>query len=152
MWLRDKVLPLTGNYEDGDARSIIVLDNARIHQYAREIIESESNARCIYLPPYSPDLNPIELMFHSYKQGLKKHIGKGRHIAHRLALQSVTPVIARSYFKKSQVPRCDHYLSKAIVEEEEKDDEMLAVCSILMNNTLMTAATSYATIRNKKNK
>lgn len=30
-------------------------------------------ARLIYLPPYSPDLNPIEQAFHSIKAWLRRH-------------------------------------------------------------------------------
>jgi len=30
-------------------------------------------AKLIYLPPYSPDLNPIEQTFHSIKAWLRRH-------------------------------------------------------------------------------
>ena len=37
----------------------------------REVIEAVS-AKLLYLPPYSPDLNPIELAWAKFKTGLRK--------------------------------------------------------------------------------
>ncbi|KAI7953204.1 hypothetical protein MJO29_008835 [Puccinia striiformis f. sp. tritici] len=52
--------------------SVLVMDNTSIHHDGRvaEIIESRG---CIlsHLPPYSPDLNPIEKGFSAYKQALQ---------------------------------------------------------------------------------
>jgi transposase len=44
--------------------SVLVMDNARIHhrQTLHEIIEA-AGCRIVYLPPYSPDFNPIELVW-----------------------------------------------------------------------------------------
>ena len=44
--------------------SVLVLDNARIHQGAalRQAVE-EAGCTLLFLPPYSPDLNPIELVW-----------------------------------------------------------------------------------------
>ncbi len=49
----------------------IVLDNARIHH--AELVKKkaeELNIRFIYLPPYSPDLNPIEFGWKDLKKEL----------------------------------------------------------------------------------
>ena len=45
---------------------IVVLDNLSSHKVAgvKAAIESVG-AKVIYLPPYSPDLNPMELSFRS---------------------------------------------------------------------------------------
>lgn len=50
------------------AGDIVVMDNLSAHKVAgvREAIEAVG-ARVIYLPPYSPDLNPIELVFSKLK-------------------------------------------------------------------------------------
>jgi transposase len=50
------------------AGDIVVMDNLAAHKVAgvREAIESVG-ARVVYLPPYSPDLNPIELVFSKLK-------------------------------------------------------------------------------------
>jgi transposase len=47
---------------------IVVLDNLSAHKVAgvRAAIEAVK-ARIVYLPPYSPDLNPIELVFSKFK-------------------------------------------------------------------------------------
>jgi transposase len=52
-------------------RSVLVIDNASIHKVAgiREMVE-EHGARLLYLPAYSPDLNPIELGFSTIKTWL----------------------------------------------------------------------------------
>ncbi|KAG1459641.1 hypothetical protein G6F46_004097 [Rhizopus delemar] len=51
----------------------IVMDNAPIHQHEdiRKYIENRGY-RCVYLPPYSPELNPIEQFWSVCKGKLKK--------------------------------------------------------------------------------
>lgn len=51
---------------------LVVMDNLSSHKRARvaELIESRQ-ANLVYLPPYSPDLNPIELIFSKIKQLLR---------------------------------------------------------------------------------
>jgi transposase len=46
----------------------VIMDNLAAHKVAgvREAIEA-ARAKVIYLPPYSPDLNPIELVFSKLK-------------------------------------------------------------------------------------
>jgi len=52
---------------------IVVMDNLNSHKVAgvREAIEAVG-ARVAYLPPYSPDLNPIETIFSKLKTLLRK--------------------------------------------------------------------------------
>lgn len=51
---------------------VVVMDNLSSHkvQGVRELIE-EAGARVLYLPPYSPDLNPIEKAWAKLKQLLR---------------------------------------------------------------------------------
>jgi transposase len=51
---------------------VVVLDNLRAHKVkgVRDAIEARG-ARLLYLPPYSPDLNPIELAFAKLKALLR---------------------------------------------------------------------------------
>uniref|UniRef100_UPI0035BC071D transposase n=1 Tax=Brucella oryzae TaxID=335286 RepID=UPI0035BC071D len=52
---------------------IVILDNLSSHKRpaAREIIEA-AGARLMFLPPYSPDFNPIEKAFSKLKALLRK--------------------------------------------------------------------------------
>ena len=52
---------------------IIVLDNAKVHRSRdmREVLD-QLNCGHIFLPPYSPDYNPIELFFNIVKNNLKR--------------------------------------------------------------------------------
>jgi transposase len=65
-WVRKGLAP---TLERGD---VVILDNLATHKVAgvREAIEA-AGARLEYLPPYSPDLNPIENMWSKVKQCLK---------------------------------------------------------------------------------
>lgn len=51
---------------------MVVLDNLSVHKSARaqQAIEAVG-ARVVFLPPYSPDFNPIEQAFAKLKQGLR---------------------------------------------------------------------------------
>jgi len=52
---------------------IVIMDNLPAHKVAgvRETIEA-AGARLLYLPPYSPDFNPIEMAFSKLKALLRK--------------------------------------------------------------------------------
>jgi transposase len=51
----------------------LILDNATFHKSSktRELIES-ANCKLLYLPPYSPDFNPIEQKWSHVKNQVKK--------------------------------------------------------------------------------
>ena len=52
---------------------IVVMDNLAAHKRAEVGIAIEAvGARLLYLPPYSPDLNPIEMAFAKLKAALRK--------------------------------------------------------------------------------
>ena len=55
-------------------RSIVVMDNARIHMYL-ELQDAihQTGARLLFLPPYSPELNPIEIGFGLLKGWIQKN-------------------------------------------------------------------------------
>ena len=52
---------------------IVIMDNLRVHKVAgvRQAIE-EKGASVLYLPPYSPDLNPIEMLWSKIKAFLRE--------------------------------------------------------------------------------
>ena len=56
--------------------SVIVMDNCRIHNdpFILDMITSRG-MRYEFLPPYSPDYNPIELAFSAIKSYISRHGG-----------------------------------------------------------------------------
>ena len=55
--------------------SVVILDNAAIHHVrgVKELIENQLGARLLFLPPYSPDLNPVEEVFSKVKTIIKQN-------------------------------------------------------------------------------
>jgi transposase len=67
-------------------RDTVVADNVTFHKVAgvEEAIQARG-AELRYLPQYSPDLNPIELVFHPLKALLRKAVERtvnGRSLLH----------------------------------------------------------------------
>ena len=53
--------------------SVIILDNATFHKKSViPLLAAEANCRVIFLPPYSPDLNPIEKRWACIKRKLRE--------------------------------------------------------------------------------
>jgi transposase len=65
-WLRDRLLPTIGSGR------VIVLDNLSVHKTAaaRAAVEA-AGCELRFLPAYSPDFNPIELIFSQLKAHLR---------------------------------------------------------------------------------
>jgi transposase len=81
---------------------VVLLDNLNVHksELARHCIEARG-ARLEFLPPYSPDLNPIEKCWAKVKAVLRRM--KARTFdelveALDLAFQAITPEDARAWF------------------------------------------------------
>jgi transposase len=64
-------MPVMGQFPGPN--SVLVLDNAQVHHGGRvqEICEA-AGVLVVYLPPYSPDMNPIEKVFSVLKNRLKR--------------------------------------------------------------------------------
>ncbi len=97
VYVRDFLCP---TLQPGD---IVIADNLGSHKVAgvREAIEAKG-AELRYLPPYSPDLNPIEKMFSKLKALLKKAakrtIGELWNEIGKL-LDTFSPTECENYFK-----------------------------------------------------
>jgi transposase len=81
---------------------VVVLDNLGAHKVeaARELIES-AGARVLFLPPYHPDLNPIETAWSKVKQLLKSAEARTREAldaAIAIAVSAISPGDAAGYF------------------------------------------------------
>ncbi len=95
-WLRGM---LVRELRSGD---VVVMDNLPAHKVAgvRDAIET-AGARLAYLPPYSPDFNPIENAFSKLKALLRKAAARTvpeLHTAVAEALDAISPVECASYF------------------------------------------------------
>ena len=81
----------------------VVMDNLAAHKVdgVRQLIEA-AGARLLYLPPYSPDFNPIEKCWAQLKQYLraaKARSAAALELAVTGALKALTPDQARACFK-----------------------------------------------------
>ncbi len=67
----EQLLPHCGRWPE--PKSVLVMDNASFHRTERiEQMCYEAGVKLVYLPPYSPDLNPIEEFFAELKAFIKK--------------------------------------------------------------------------------
>ncbi len=83
-------------------RVVVVMDNLSAHKggRVREIVEGRG-CEVLYLPPYSPDLNPIEQAFWKVKGSMRKAEARTREAligAMGQALNAVTAKDARGFF------------------------------------------------------
>ena len=73
-FVRGTLIPNMNAFDGTSSKSVVVMDNCSIH-HVPEVIELLEDAGIIvlFLPPYSPDLNPIEETFSSIKYFLQDH-------------------------------------------------------------------------------
>jgi transposase len=82
---------------------IVVLDNLGAHRSAaaRKAVEARG-ARLVFLPPYSPDLNPIERCWSKIKTALRAAKARTREALEEAIKQAIVTVSAsdaRAWFK-----------------------------------------------------
>lgn len=88
---------------------VVVMDNLSSHKVAgvRERIEA-AGAELLYLPPYSPDFNPIEQCWSKLKQALRSV--KARSVdALQQAISEALPAIS-SNNAQAWFPHCGYYI------------------------------------------
>lgn len=91
---------LVATLKPGD---VVVMDNLPAHKSAaaRAAIEA-AGARLVFLPPYSPDFNPIEMAFAKLKAILRKAAARSVESLWRAigeALDAFKPSECANYFK-----------------------------------------------------
>jgi len=99
-WIEHMLAP---TLERGD---IVMMDNLPAHKpdAVRTAIEA-TGATLRYLPPYSPDLNPIEMAFSKFKALLKKAAARtidDLRTAIAQALPQLTPNDCANYFAAAE--------------------------------------------------
>jgi transposase len=70
-WMKNMLL------KDAKKGSVIVMDNAAFHRKKElETLAKQASCEILFLPPYSPDLNPIEYFWSWLKQKLREILHK----------------------------------------------------------------------------
>ncbi len=87
---------------------VVVLDNLSAHKVAgvRELVEARG-ARLLYLPPYSPDLNPIEMAWSKLKallRAAKARTDQALQEAISTLLPQITSADAQAWFRHCGIP------------------------------------------------
>lgn len=79
--------------------AIVVMDNLKVHHATavRSVIESVG-ARVMFLPPYSPDLSPIELCWSKLKQFLRSQSARTYEALHQAITQAVNAITENDAF------------------------------------------------------
>lgn len=82
---------------------VIVMDNLRLHKKT-EVLEylERRRCRCVFVPPYSPDTNAIELAFSKIKHFIRKAMAQtmsSLRDAFHAASETITPRDARNYMR-----------------------------------------------------
>lgn len=84
-------------------RAIVVMDNLSSHKSPRiSALLEKAGAQLWYLPPYSPDLNPIEMMWSKIKSHLRATKARTQEdlwSAIADALADISPSDARGFFR-----------------------------------------------------
>ena len=88
---------------------VVVMDNLSSHKVAgvRELIEA-AGADLLYLPPYSPDFNPIEQCWSKLKQALRSAKARSVHALQQAvaeAIPTISPNNAQAWFR-----HCGYYI------------------------------------------
>ena len=64
-FVNNTLVPILKPFDGNNSLSVVIMDNASIHHvYGVELaIEHNSQAKVVFLPPYSPVLMPLEEVF-----------------------------------------------------------------------------------------
>lgn len=111
-WVRDWLVPVLKPYSalSPVANSVVVMDNAAIHHDPRVApMIARTGALLRYLPPYSPDLTPIEAGFKDVKAALQRmnggsleqagYVERNVQVCVAAALESINQEQTSGYFR-----------------------------------------------------
>ncbi len=90
IWLKDFLIP------ELKAGQVVIMDNATFHKSkeTQELIK-KSGCRILFLPPYSPDLNPIEKFWANFKKMVRSNLEKIQTLAEAIDASFLTVLEAK---------------------------------------------------------
>ena len=104
-FVRGSLIPNMHPYDGIAPKSVAIMDNCSIHHVnAVTDLFQAAGVMVVFLPPYSPDYNPIELAFSSVKYFLKEHDMVMQ------AMQDPVPLI-KCAFDHISVEMCNAWIS-----------------------------------------
>ena len=79
-YVRGSLIPRMNSFDSTSPKSIAIMDNCAIH-HVSEVAQLFQDAGILlsFLPPYSPDYNPIEETFSYVKQVIPQIVGTSEH-------------------------------------------------------------------------
>ena len=91
----------------GLKKVLLIMDNASIHksEYLSNAVR-ESGHTHMFLPPYSPFLNPIENLFNQWKSIVRSKLPQNEHELHeamKTAPDEINSIQLKSYFRHSRI-------------------------------------------------
>ena len=121
-FLEQEVLPRCNPFPG--PKSVIVMDNCSTHhgEEVKRLCE-EKGVILLYLPPYSPDFNPIEEFFSVLKAWLKRHHELAEHMSFRRYLHHAVRSCSGGQYAKAHFSHAGITVSD-YVEDEEDDEEL----------------------------
>ena len=68
-FVTEALLPILKPFDGNNSLSVVIMDNTSIHHVDDVVhrIEHTAHTKVIFLPPYSPDLMPLEEVFSTSK-------------------------------------------------------------------------------------
>jgi len=124
-YVRYFIVPCVGNFLKDEPRSIVIMDNAYIHnkEEIKRLI-NEAGGMLLYTARYSPDINPIEDYFHQYKSSLKRVRGDVSAIEkYQMCINCVS--------KKDAINTYKHCGFPCLPAIDEEDDDAAAIVAVL---------------------
>ena len=104
--------------EKGIFNPVFILDNARIHHFSgvKELL-ANNDLKLLYLPPYSPFLNPIESSFSKWKNYVTR--GNARNEEELMSLiangfDSINLADCNGFYRKMLRYVNNHFLEKIL--------------------------------------
>lgn len=128
-WLRQRNVPFTDEMLKIDLYSLVKVWKPRFKTYEIDKIMSEKGHSVLRLPPYHPDLNPIELVWAS----LKQYVAEKNVDFHFKTVDRLCDEFFSSFSTEEWKKRCEHAkgFEKYYMEREPALD--LVVDQIIIN-------------------